>query len=300
MYDSDLTIRDTLDEVIVYYIDNHYNPEMATMIYNLLESFSILDYNEHLDMLTMLLVNEQYHHREDINDIFYGILDSAADEVLKEHSIVLVDEVPLRIKEALIEGLVNLNYLRDYSEIVPIIEDDEKTDLEKLSEILGITSTLDDIRIHSIIDEFNPMFLDRLKEYIDERSLAEEDDLTDKAVILNKIKGYVEIIADKYPNQIIERIKNGLVLGNQFLSYVPYITKDHKDVNELAKEILTCLTISIDGVNTPLTVYKKHSDQITDDISIMRELEHTLRPMLATVFGMDSVNDTDETGEEHE
>ena len=255
-------MSDLIDFELSEYIDSTFTPEAADDIYTafeLLYSFQMEDVEtDFINLITL----DSYLSKEDTQDQFIILLHSKLDDVINQHKLTLNDNVSLSIKVELLSVLLSIMYLEDYSFIATVLESD-LSDIEILATIVEEYSTLKGFDILTSISEIDPIFFNRLKEFIYSKEdivILDIEDSNTEAI--NNIKLLYEFINKETLGY--QLVKDGISPNLTIEQYLAIIDDSNyfnniKDIDTLSLNIFSLLLISQNSLNGLLLIYRKNN-----------------------------------------
>lgn len=277
-------MSDLIDFELSEYIDSTFTPEAADDIYTafeLLYSFQMEDVEtDFINLITL----DSYLSKEDTQDQFIILLHSKLDDVINQHKLTLNDNVSLSIKVELLSVLLSIMYLEDYSFIATVLESD-LSDIEILATIVEEYSTLKDFDILTSISEIDPIFFNRLKEFIYSKEdivILDIEDSNTEAI--NNIKLLYEFINKETLGY--QLVKDGISPNLTIEQYLAIIDDSNyfnniKDIDTLSLNIFSLLLISQNSLNGLLLIYRKNNHLLLDNINTIAQVESKLIQLLS-------------------
>lgn len=277
-------MSDLIDFELSEYIDSTFTPEAADDIYTafeLLYSFQMEDVEtDFINLITL----DSYLSKEDTQDQFIILLHSKLDDVINQHKLTLNDNVSLSIKVELLSVLLSIMYLEDYSFIATVLESD-LSDIEILATIVEEYSTLKGFDILTSISEIDPIFFNRLKEFIYSKEdivILDIEDSNTEAI--NNIKLLYEFINKETLGY--QLVKDGISPNLTIEQYLAIIDDSNyfnniKDIDTLSLNIFSLLLISQNSLNGLLLIYRKNNHLLLDNINTIAQVESKLIQLLS-------------------
>lgn len=267
-----------MDEIIVAYIDSWYNDERKHEIYftfQLFDKFDLLDkYSSLIDILSQGdLVDSNTMMNQFENEIRKKV-----NYILKEHTIELKQEATLFQCNQVLYALNQIQDLRDYSEIISVLESMEPDEV-MLAEVISQLSELELLEAMDIIDSFDSTIIKKMKEFCYQKEILNDETIEYDQDMVFTLKTYFDIVGENNLGFIL--IQNQIRLNEPFLSYYPFIenivTNDDK---QTAANILSIILMSLDGKAEPLDMFRKHSENLLHDIKLISRIETHVIDML--------------------
>lgn len=231
-----------------------------------------------------LITLDSYLSKEDTQDQFIILLHSKLDDVINQHKLTLNDNVSLSIKVELLSVLLSIMYLEDYSFIATVLESD-LSDIEILATIVEEYSTLKGFDILTSISEIDPIFFNRLKEFIYSKEdivILDIEDSNTEAI--NNIKLLYEFINKETLGY--QLVKDGISPNLTIEQYLAIIDDSNyfnniKDIDTLSLNIFSLLLISQNSLNGLLLIYRKNNHLLLDNINTIAQVESKLIQLLS-------------------
>lgn len=261
-----------MDDLLQVFVETYYTDEYQTEVYRSFHLFDFYEYADGFSPLIDIAMSTGSVSSDESTDKFTLKLNEGLDYILEQHSIKLVEEATIFEKNELLYALAYIQNLEDYSAIIAILESLE-SDEEQLAIILSDLCQLEQIKIMSIVENFNPNILKDLKLFIygKEKEAIQVSDLDTK--IVNNFKLFTQIAGqDTLGYQLVE---TGIVVGVKFETYLPYVSDLIKQGSpkQIAASILSIIYLSQDGFNNPLLLFRKHSFTLLEDLNLVSNVE---------------------------
>lgn len=269
-----------MDELIAIFVDNHFSEEFKQEIER---SFGLIDFFEYKDAYSGfvdILTEESVQSREDMKDRFVKELHNKLNFMLQEHTIVSTPEATVFEKNEILLALAHIQKLEDYTGVIRVLESLEPDEI-KFATIISDLSTLDESTVLSVVSTFNPRVLDILKQYIyNKEDVVDSSEMVDSK-LLNHFKLFTSIYGEDNLGSIM--LTNGMRAGQRFDTYLTYVESDIVSDNDdkTALNILSCIYLSYDGLNSPLLVYRKYSTRLLHDLNRISRIEVKILSMIA-------------------
>lgn len=265
-----------MDELISTFLDTYFSDELKEQI---MTSFDLFDFYEYRQAYAGLIdVANEYGNvsSDDLQDRFISEIHVKLNFMLEQHTIKLIDETTIGQKNQILASLAHLQKLEDYTGVIRILES-FADDYEQLAIILSDNTPMDQTEVHSLIETFNPSMLRTLKQYIyqKEQEFKQTDEPNIKLV--QNLRLFEKYSKGKGIGSTL--VKNGSLVGERFSTYLGFMESEDLltiDDDATALNILSLLYISVDGLNSPLLVYRKYSFQILKDLNIVSRVEAKL------------------------
>lgn len=214
-----------LDPIIETFIRDHFSHYMIEQIkksFTLFDNYGIVDYEDYyLGLLPLQDVNDP---QETIANVL-AELNNQLDYILLVHSITLVDQVNLRIKNNILEGLLlYIDSLNEVKEIYySVLSDNDITPEERLAHIL---ENFTDMKMYELMPLLQSVDVSLIEKMI---HLIRNDNeiLTSKPesiLIYKQFDSFLKSNKD-YPQITIATsiVLSGFPLGLPIQDYIPFI-----------------------------------------------------------------------------
>lgn len=269
-----------MNEMLFEYCFDTYGEDLTYLIERTFELYEDFGLPEYENSFFNIIMNHTYKDPSFLQDEFYDCVISYADEILNQHGIVLKPDVRLLYRVELLEGILILNDLVDYIEIYEILEQDKDT-FELFSLVMETVTDLEFTDIMNILDDVNPMFISTLRDHVEklaENDKNNEDGYDDlKFAIIKNARNFDKFM-NKEPTAGIQMMDQGLLLAEDFSTYIPYIEEYLKihDVKLLAITLYSVLILSRDGFKNPLMTFKDNLNKLPIDMNLHNDLDVAL------------------------
>lgn len=269
-----------LEEIDIY-IKDRFTPEMCgsvSRLFEILESLTEDDYQMHYMSILMEDGNQEPLPSE---ERFTNLMFDNARYILKQHSIVAAEDVPIYELLDLIEGVLALDKYENKQAIIDQIEGAEDT-IDALAGVLQFTTQMDQTKIYAIVEECDPMLIKRLRTLCEGDSIEEDPTTTENNAIVTTLKKLRDFI--QYPEaKGFELIRAGVPIGVSFSNYLRHYTDvlKGKDIPIMAKELTVLLYMSGDTHASPLVSFKEMSNTLFEDLSIVTKMEIELTNLMS-------------------
>ena len=247
------------------------------------ESYS---YEKACELKASLFVFEAFNYQNiytDLADIFYDIesdditltqlkvlacITSALRYILNQHKVDVQEETTISVMNDMVSVLFRIQYLEDPTPVLKILEGMASNE-EKLSKILSIYSTLDEVVFLENIRVVEDAALKSMAAYLyqlEDRiaSLAEPELEKEK-----QRRQITELIKDFFKvhgvNNLAHQIASNHILeGFELHDYIPYVQHAIKSntVDQTALNVLSLLYYASDTFTTPVQSFREHSEEL--------------------------------------
>lgn len=265
-----------MDTLLNQYISSILPDNLAAEVkrsIDLLESFDVPDYD--LNMLNIITFEDW--SVANIHDLFVDEVNRMMNYVLSEHGIILHQNVSLRQKNELAEALFIIQDCERYDDIINLL-DTELDPEEKFAEIVSLNSSLTVSDVFTMIESFDPILLDRLREVADIKHLSMESidiqQIERISIITNHLRLFKKYIGDKDALGLT-LISANVLLAMPLKMYLPFIADRFKtsDTLQLVLDIYSFIAITLEGHLDPLTCYRSNSHLLLDDINMITRVD---------------------------
>lgn len=267
-----------MDDLIITYITSSYNPDMQSVLIDALKILDQVEYIDHLDKLNELIMSEQIIHDIDINLGVIGLIQEAINVVLKMHTISCNSDTTLSVRVDILNALIEVQSLLDYRPLLNYLRSDASDD-DKLIEVIQATTMLTEIQICDAISDYDSKILLHLTELLEKREETNElsitpEDIELQASLIKKLHVFSESLND-YTMLGNALIQAGFMIGKPIANYMPFVKEywSQFPTDTIAKQIMSLILISQEGLDNPLMVFRKHSTAFTSDPSYILKLD---------------------------
>ncbi len=266
-----------MDELLSVFIETYFSEESQESIHKCFGLFEFYEYNQAFSGFIDIANMHGNVSSDTLKDQFTSELHSKLDYVLEQHTIKMVDTATIENKIEILTSLAHIQNLEDYSGIARTLET-FASDEEQLASILSESTLMDETEIMTLISEFSPSLLVTLKKFVEikeqERANANEPHYD----VIKNMRLFCQYSSDNTVGAVLS--KSGILLGDRFETYLNYtadafeeLLQTNKSPDTLAANFLSILYLSVDGLNSPLLVYRKYSLQLLKDLQLVGEVE---------------------------
>jgi hypothetical protein len=265
-----------MDELLSTFLDTYFSDELKEQIMTSFDLFDFYEYRQAYSGLMDIMNEHSNVSSDNLQDRFIQEVHSKLNYMLEQHTIKLIDDATLSQKNQILTSLAHLQKLQDYTGVIRTLET-FADDYEQLAIIISDSTLMDQSEVQSLIESFNPSILQTLKQFIyqKEQEFKQTDEPNIK--LMQNLKLFDKFSEGKGISSAF--VKNGSLVGDRFSTYLKFI--EHADLvgtddDAAALNILSLLYMSIDGVNSPLLVFRKYSFHILRDLNIVSRVESKL------------------------
>lgn len=264
-----------MDDVLELFIDLNYTQELG---YELLRSFQIFDhfnYKDPYEELVSLVMSSDNKDKTEVADIIIFKIREAQDYLFRAHCLTISSDSSIEHRNELLLALALFMQLEDYDPILTVLYSDGE-DIEKFSSIVTDICMLSEEQIYRLVEDIDPIIFETMKKFIDSRAVGDEEFTMNKpnASSIASVKAFKECISEDALG--VKMLESGAFAGAPFSSYLPFIKKDiliESNLQKSANNLVSLLLLSHNGNNAPIITYKKHIDQLTDNLAFVQQLE---------------------------
>lgn len=267
-----------------YFIKNNCSEHIRTILETSLDLFDQFNLEEHQDRLMNLLMQEGIKERSVLDIEFIAMINKYADSLLTLHGIKLDIDTQLEFKNGVLQTILDLSNYIDTQTILDILELQEEN-TEKFTQLLELFLPYSNSHIFAQLEEVQDSFLVKLKEYTlsqVELSLADAEEETSNNDIITKLKILYKLLNN--PTLLGFRlIDQGVALGLDFTFYSKYAVR-HFDLltpEEVARELIVLLSMSLNGYNNPIMTFRENSQNMFVDLDRITKVDVQLNKLLA-------------------
>lgn len=264
-------------------IDNFiqtYTDDFQVEIHRAFSIFESFEHNNAYQGFNDILMNESNLTTDMMHDQFTQELHEQLNFVLKQHSIQLVESATIYEKNEICTALFSFQNLEDYTGIIRTLESFDP-DEAQLSWILGDLCALNESQILSLLETFNPRMLKTMKMFIYKKEESQGVPVTLNEKLMKNLRLFSQVFgAETLGAQLV---RSQILVGERFETYLDYIQDVvvGKDPADTAMNLLSVIFISSDGFNSPLTVFRKSSYQILQDLDLVTKVESQMLSLIA-------------------
>lgn len=268
-----------MEELLFNFLNDNYTQELQIEIFRgfkILEDFQMADiYDDFYDILhnTNTLTNA------DMCDAVFNLLVKKLKFVLSEHSIEVDDEIRIDQLNEICNAFLIVQDTISYEALLSELESFD-SDEEKLATIISDLCILTKEDVLTLITKFDPLILENLKKFLYNQEKETDDAIKLPVDFISNIRHFFELFpSDTIGKIIIADVKVGMPFAD-YLSFFSDSIVNYSDDNA-AINLLSVLIFSIDGQKDPISVYRKHSFSIFNDIHRTAVIEVHLMKFLA-------------------
>lgn len=270
-----------MEDLFAVFLDSFFTEEMQAEINTSFSLFEFYEYHQAFQGLTDICHEHGNVANEDLQDRFLKEINDKLDFIIQQHGITLISEVTLNQKNQVLTALGHLQKLDDYGAVIRTLETFED-DISQLASVLSEMTFMEEPELHSIIAYVAPSTMRTMKQFAyqkEEEAISSEEPNYD---LLENFKLFNEYTKNASLAHLM--VSNGASLGNRFRDYLPFVENvflEEKDDAKKTLNIFSLLSISSDGYNSPLLVYRKYSMQLLHDLNLVSKIEVILLKLIA-------------------
>lgn len=265
-----------MDALIVTFLSLHHPHEYQREVYRsfqLLEGFEYPNiYSTYIDLLTL----ESYKSSDQLIDEFDRALHVQLDRVLHEHFIFLTTEATFIQKNEILQALLTLQSLDDYSPVMTILESMESDD-EIIAAIIEEYSAIDSSEFLSILDEFNSCTLMKLKEYIEQKSVVQQEQVSYQD-LLPRLKQFMKLHGKESVGYGL--LSHDVKPGHAFNVYLELLGDQ---LEPTAINIASLILLDPVSLQSPIAIFNQYSQQLFPDMRHIPIIEAELLRLFNTL-----------------
>ena len=243
-----------MDEIINHYIDTTYTPELAALLYRALGLLGVYQVPGPIVQLSEHLLRDQEIPPEQISDGVVEILERGLGQLFIAHRIDVSENLSLADAVQMLEAIVSVEYLEDYSGLAEAIsnpQDDARTTLTKM---LGYLTEREPVDFEAMIDDVYEVTIDRLKTFVENATQAEEttEDLDQLKLLRHNLLIYDRAFGK--PGIAVGLAEMDFELGWTFDTYMGLVQEEVIDYNDMETTVFGLFWLSIissDGHMSP-------------------------------------------------
>jgi hypothetical protein len=215
-----------------------------------------------------------------MRDMFVDELNVQLNFVLQQHMVKLVDTATVSEKNEILLALAHVQNLEDYTGIIRTLETFESPE-SQFARVIAELSMLDESKVIELVETLNPRVLEILKTYIYKKEEANEKAETVDPKQLKQIRFFAQVLGKETLGG--QLVASGIRVGEYFETYLDLV-QDHvvaENDEVTASNVLSVIYLSVDGLNSPLLVYRKYSYRLLQDIDKVSRVETAILNLIA-------------------
>jgi hypothetical protein len=257
-----------MDAILLAFINLNYSPESAAMIRGALQTLSV--YGTDLDDEIMDLICNEDTEPSAVSDSIRSLISKSMDDILIAHTVIPSHEASFQDRLMLIEGLLVIQDLEDFTPVITIIESLGDTE-ELFAHLMSHVCTIDIVYIMTAVDTVDQALLDKLLNLAYFRTntrYAPSIDVTIRDTALARLK-----TLHKHVNRQLvglEMLTLGFSAGMELPVYIPYsginFTDTTTPIQILAEQFLSLIYLSTPEED-PVAVYRNCGASIFGNVN---------------------------------
>jgi hypothetical protein len=251
-------------------VSTYYTEELQQEIRRSFSLFDFFEHNQAFSGFIDIITNESNLGGTAMSALFLEELHTQINYVLEQHTLHLVPETTIPEKNEFMWALAQLQRLEDYTGVIRTLENMAPNE-EQFAAIIADLSMLNESQVHALVKDFNPRILQTLKDFIyaKETAVVEEPN----AKLIANLRMFHQVFGNN--NLGYHLVKGEVRLNERFETYLSYVKDEFiDDVDEqCALNILSVIYLSNDGFNSPITVYRKYSHHLLNNLDRVSRVE---------------------------
>lgn len=259
-----------MDELLQSFVSTYFTEELQQEIRRSFSLFDFFEYDQAYSGFIDIIMNESNLGGDAMRDLFIEELHRKCNFVLDQHELELSEETTIPEKNEFMQALAQLQHLEDYTGVIRTLENMEQDEIQ-FAQIVSELSMLSETQVLSLVVNFNPRVLKILKEFI--YSKESETPAEPNAKLIANLRMFDAVFGQNHIGYHLMRAE--VRLNERFESYLSYV-KDElvvEDDEQCALNILSLIYLSNDGFNSPLTVYRKYSHHLLQNLDRVSRVE---------------------------
>lgn len=279
-----------MDELLQIFVDEYFSEDFKIEANR---SFGLFDFFEHktaYNGMIDIVMNESNLDGNAMRDQFTQQLHEQLNYILEQHTIKLVDTATIFEKNEILLALAHVQDLEDYTGIIRTLETFESAEVQ-LASVIAEMSVLDEHQVISLVFSFNPRTLQILKDYIYKKEEATQVSSTPDPKQIQQLRFYDRVFGSESLG--MRMVIAGIRVGERFEAYLDHVQDVVVTDNEetTAQNILSIIYMSVDGLNSPLLVYRKYSYRLLQDLDKVSRIEVVILNLIAKLTEQKKADD---------
>lgn len=269
-----------MDELLQIFVEEYFSEDFQQEVNRSFGLFDHFEHNQAYDGMVGIIMNESNLGGDAMRDMFVDELNVQLNFVLEQHMIQLVDIATIYEKNEVLLALAHVQDLEDYTGIIRTLETLESPE-SQFARVIAELSMLDEGKVMEILKELNPRVLQILKDYIYKKEEAREVVETVDPKQLKQLRFFAQVLGtDTLGGRLVA---GGLRVGERFETYLDLIQDMvvAADEQTTGTNILSVIYLSVDGLNSPLLVFRKYSYRLLQDIDKVSRVETVILNLIA-------------------
>ena len=279
---------DDLDELLVDFIENNFNPVQQDELKNALALFEAFDYDPVYSQLNDVISDTIQEDDDQRRMDFLGTILNASQGLLSAHSLSLLDASELRIMNRILAAIYRVQAIEDPTPILQLLSSGVSNE-EKLAKLVDSLSDIDEGVVLAILDDVPDIFIERLTAYLEAQIKGIEPELLDpeQQKLHDQLKAQLKAFYSCHGTDNIATAMDelGFKVGSRASLHWPHIKDDLVTDNDLgtAKNLLSFFLFEIDTFQNPCDAYLKCSETIILEAERRIKIDALIRDLYTTV-----------------
>lgn len=270
-----------MDDLLIDYIETNFTQELSQELLKSLQLFDHFNYKAIYEKVFNRIMDAHNQDSAELRDNIVLDIREGLNFIFKAHTILVYDDASIANQNELLTALALLMRLEDYQPILTVL-DSMESDEEILASIICDLCSFDEVKLFTVIREFNPDLLETIKTYAQGKTLVEDvDDLgRERSSCIDSLAVFKELYGEDALG--VQMLKSQAIVGAPFRSYIPFIENDMVGQNheQTAKNFLSVLLLSGNGNNAPIITYKKYVERFINSIEEIQKIEPIMLKMI--------------------
>lgn len=264
------------------YVVENATPELRTVIeraYAILVTMGSPELDDSLEELIMLDTTvETGVTMTRINNL----LRDLQHDMLKQHEVWVVEDAPLSLTTALLEGLLNIQEYEDMGSVYRITTSDQEP-ADTFAETMTLVTSLEAHNLVMSLEEVGPSLIRRLREIAGtrEEEIITDEERIERANYISRINQFCHYTRSRH-YKLIELIKGGWSVGYPFTTYADHVGREFEGIipEQIAKEMILMALASCDGALNPRTVIKPNLERYIASVNVTTKVDIEVNRLL--------------------
>ena len=243
-----------MDEIITHYIDVTYTPELKALLFRALGVIGVFQIPGPIVELSEHLLRDQDISKEQMSDGVIEIIERGLGQVFLAHRIDVAEDLELSDAIQVLESIVGIEYLEDYSGLKNAISNPYDTPRMVLIKMLAYMTERDEVDFEAMIDDVYEVTVDRMRTFVTNAIQQEEN--SEDVALLRKLRNNLVTYTHAFgqPAIAIALGEMEFELGWEFDTYLNLIKEevvDYDDMESTAFGLFWLAIVSKDGHENP-------------------------------------------------
>ena len=279
----------TDENILEAYITTHYTEETQDDIFAAFSLFDFFGFDTAFTPLYDCLFDSTDKDPMSTSDEFLRLVCTNLDEVLSQHLVKLNDSATLHDRIQICRGLGHLQRLVDYTPIIGRLESLEPDEVQ-FALIVAHVTEYDETRVLELLESVETQTLRRLRDFIYEKENAVIEVDVSREQIVKQVRDFKNACGECLASHMLA---SGVLPGASFTTYMGLVDKKDivkADLVETARNILSLVYLTTEGMNSALLVYRKYGFQLLEDLNLVAKVEVQVIALISKMLEYRKVN----------